>query len=255
MAKPVKPVKPVASKPKPQASQAQTDLLGGLLGSLLGSATGQGAQSSSQGSQGGLDVGSLLQGLMGGAGQSQQGAGGLGGLEALLGGGGQAAQSTQSAQGGLDLGSLLGGLLGGGQSQQATSSSSGLGGLLGGVAGGGQSNSALTGIVQGLAQQLGLPAPIAHIVAAFVLSKLMGSGSGRSLNVEELSGLLNSQGSVDTNYVQSTGLVEELSQQSGLDPETASRSLTAVLNMMGGAQAGAPAAPKRKSKKTVARSS
>jgi hypothetical protein len=155
-------------------------------------------------------MGSLLGGLLGG-GQSQQ-----------------AAPAT--GQGGLDLGSLLGGLMGGGG-----------GGLLGATSSA-QSNPLNAAIVQGVAKKLGLPPIIAQMVVSFVLSKLAGGqrSTGASLNFEEVAGMLQSQGSVDQRYVESSGLVEELAQQTGLDQETASRSLTVVINMMGGAQAPEP---------------
>jgi hypothetical protein len=182
-----------------------------------------GGQGGAQGgSPGGLDLGGLLQGVMG-AGQASAHGGG---------------------QGGLDLGSLLQGLMGGG--------SAGAG-------------SPLASMASTVGQQLGLPPSIAQMVIGFVMSKLLGGQQGRSgmvdvlgqagspstgFNVNELADLLSSGGTVDHNYVQSTGLVEELSQQTGLDPATASRSLTHVLNLLGGAQPAATVSATKAAKPT-----
>jgi hypothetical protein len=139
-------------------------------------------------------------------------------------------------QGGLDMGSLLGGLLGGGSGGASNTSSGGLdiGSLLGGLLGGGQSsaaastssNSPLAPIIDALAKKLGISPQIASVVVSLVLSKMAAGQTGSrgvGINLDELAG----------NMGASTGMVEELVQQTGLDHETASRSLTTALNMMG----------------------
>ncbi len=120
--------------------------LGSLLGGLMGGEQQGGMPNMQQGGQGGLDLGSLLGGLMGG---EQQG--GMPNMQ-------------QGGQGGLDLGSLLGGLMGGGQQ--------------GGMPG--MTGTPFDGIIGGVADDLsaktGLPKQIITMGAMFLISKLLAGG-------------------------------------------------------------------------------
>ena len=84
---------------------------------------------SSQGMPGGLDIGSILGGLLGGGGA--QG----GHSQGLPQRGGQQMPPSQGMPGGLDIGSILGGVLGGGGAQQPQAGD--LGSILGSILGGG----------------------------------------------------------------------------------------------------------------------
>ena len=122
---------------QPGAGATGTDPLAGMLGSLLGGAAGE--QGAGVPAQGGADMGSLLQVLLGGAGAAP-------------------AAQAQAEAAPTD---LLGALLGGGQAGvQASPQMGGLGGIL-------------QPILQGLAQNLGLSPQIAQIVVTFVLGTLL----------------------------------------------------------------------------------
>ncbi|RME43476.1 MAG: hypothetical protein D6791_15325, partial [Chloroflexi bacterium] len=107
----------------------------------------------------------------------------------------------------------------------------------------------------GVAEKLGLPPAIAQMMVAFVVGKLMsglmsgggpleaGAGSRQPAGQQgfDLDGLLEQMGSgsgLDPNYLQETGMPEELSRQTGLDPDTATMGLKEVLEMLGGALGG-----------------
>jgi len=229
---------------------AQGDVLGSLMGSLMGGGGAQGAQGASdlgslmggsgaqQDVQGGGVLGSLLGG---GAPSAQQGAGDLG---SLLGGGG-----AQGAQGGDVLGSLLGGLLGGGVAQGGQQMPTAQAGI--------SSHPYLAPIVEGLAQKLGLPPAIAEAVVSFALTQLLGSlmnrtSTGRELGVqsfdvsqrtlqvsgdqqtEDISQRFQSGQALDADYLHSAGLPQQLAEQTGLDPKTATKSLEQAFRLLGG---------------------
>ena len=226
------------------------DALGSLLGGLMGGGGAQGAQqgagdlgsllggSGAQGAQGG----GVLDGLLGGGGAqtAQQGAGDLG---SLMGGGG-----AQGTQGGDVLGSLLGGLMGGGVPQGGQQMPTALAGI--------SSHPFLAPIVNGLAQKLGLPPAIAEVVVSFALTQLLGSlmnrastgrevgmqsfgGSQRTLQVagdlqtEDISQRFQSGLTLDTEYLHSAGLSQQLADQTGLDPKTAAASLEQAFQLLG----------------------
>jgi hypothetical protein len=234
---------------KPEDEERAGDPLAQLLQGLMGGQVAQptAAQAAPDSGLGQMDLGGLLQGLLGGAGQAAEGYG--------------AQADSGSAQGGLEMGGLLQGLLGGagglagGTSQAPTGSSGGLADILGAVLGGGsatqQSNSFLAPIVTGLAEKLGLPPQIAQMVVGFVLGKLLGSrtqpgmetalGATRSQAVlpqgKSLEGVvqkMNSGKRVTKAEVRSTGLAKELAASTGLDRTTAEASLQEVLNALGG---------------------
>jgi hypothetical protein len=202
-------------------------------------------------------------------------------LKAIL-GGGAANQRSQQTQAGQDpLAEILGSILGGGTAQQKRSATQqdgfGLDDIVGAILGGSGSgstsgaNSFLTPIIQALAQKLGLPPQMAGAVVAFVLTKvlpgLMGGGrlpsatptpSGRGAVPQQqegldLDGLLEQMGGahgVDQGYWRSTGIADQLAQQTGLDANTAAMSLQEVFQMIAGQlgaarQQSTPAQPKR----------
>lgn len=198
-----------------------------ILKSLL---EGAAQQQSSRGRGSANDpVAELLEGILGGAIQGQRSSSSTGGgLEDILGsilGGGQQSQRGQSSAGG-GLEDILGGILGGGSSSAGASSP--LSGLLAPIA-------------NALAQKLGLPPAVAETVVGFVLNKLLASRvSGASSAADQglnLDGLLESMsegGVQDTSYFSQSGLTQELAQKTGLDPQTAERSLAEALSLLGG---------------------
>jgi hypothetical protein len=163
-------------------------------------------------------------------------------LGGLLGGG--------TSGGGADLAEMLGGE----SSEQGNSMAAVSGDLFGGGGAGMGSNDLLAPIVNGISEKLGLPSDIVRMIVAFVIGKLLsgqsGAGaasssiSGQPLYADsaqpgglDLGGLLNQLASgrgIDADYLQSTGMNEELAQQTGLDPDTATRSLQEVFNLLGG---------------------
>ena len=122
----------------------------------------------------------------------------------------------------------------------------GIGDILGAVLGGGSSgigaSPLLAPIANLVSQKLGLPPAIAQAVIAFVLAKLLsgssGGGSGR-MDLQEGPGmqdLLESASSgqrLDKRTLAATGLPDELAQHTGLDPDTAAKSLQQVLTLLG----------------------
>lgn len=184
--------------------------LGSLLGALGGSAPAQGGDQP--------DLGSLL-GMLGG-GASAQGGGqpDLGSLLGMLGGGGQ--------QGGDPMMGLLGGLLGGGSAT------------------GGMGGSPFDALVGPLAEKIGISPQIASMVVMFLANALLGGKAGSrsgavdtnaAADLSDVVQMLNS-GQADSQTVHSNQLVRDLSQQTGLDEQTAARSIGALADMLGGQQ-------------------
>jgi hypothetical protein len=223
--------------------------LGGLLQAFLGGA-GQAPQSYGQQTgtgaiPSGLDLASLLEDGPGETGQAPQSYGQQAG--------------AGSVPAGLDLGSLLQAVLGGGglsgAAQPAASGAGGFGDLLGDIVGGGSSTMAsdpfLAPIVNGLAEKLGLPPEIVQAVVAFVMGKLLGNrlqpgviesaASGpsrkarkRPTTLEDIRQKTNRGQRVTKKELRSSGLVTELSKQTGLDRATATTTLQEVLDELGG---------------------
>jgi hypothetical protein len=137
----------------------------------------------------------------------------------------------------LDIGGLLGGLLGGGSSSTSSTASS---------------SSPFGSIIDGLAAKLGIPPQIAQVVVTMLLSKMAAGqqakrmSGGAGLNLDGVAGASNTSGAVDLSSVNTAGMVDELVQQTGLDAETASRSLTEALTMIGEAAPAANTAARRK---------
>jgi hypothetical protein len=178
-------------------------------------------------------------------------------------GGGQAEENP--------LADLLGGMLGGGATPGAGGSEDLLQGLLGGpqgaggmddllgaVLGGGGaqtgSQASLAPMANAIAEKLGLPPEVAQMVIAFVLSKLA-SGGGEAakpatsrpgqrrrgkrprpenLNLGSLLNQTRTGQNLDQSHVRASGMHEELARQTGLDADTAARSLEEVLKLLGG---------------------
>jgi hypothetical protein len=199
-----------------QGSSSDIDPMGQLLQNLLGggAAQGSGTQADSVPVQGEMDLASLLQGVLGGAGGLSTGA-----------------SQTQPASAG-GLGSLLGAILGGGSPAQ-------------------ESNGILAPILTRLADKLGLPPQLAQAVVAFVLGKLIESrlspegaspsvteapqaAPPRGVSVEDVVRRMNSGKWVSKTEIRNAGLAEELAASTGLDRRTAEASLQEVLNALGG---------------------
>jgi len=154
----------------------------------------------------------------------------LGSLLGMLGGGGQEQGGGQP-----DLGSLLG-MLGGGGGQGGDP----LSGLLGGLLGGGQQGGGpFDALAEPLAKKLGISPQIASAVVMFLANALLagkaGNRSGGAADLNQVLGMVDG-GQVDSKALRSNQLVQDLSQQTGLDQQTAARSIGAVVDMLGGQQ-------------------
>jgi hypothetical protein len=187
------------------------------------------AEEPESGEQGGDPLSGLLGGLLGGSSEGAAGGGDL--LEAILGGG-------QGAGGGL--GGILGGLLGGGAA--------------GGQAPAAGAGSFLAPVVSGLAENMGLPPQIAQVVVGFLLNKLMGGISGgggapaasstgsqpaaqepagpQGLSLDQVLEQMGSGQGPDLGFTRSSGMAEELAQQTGLDAGTAAASLEEAMTLL-----------------------
>ena len=172
----------------------------------------------------------------------------------LIGGllGGQSSGASQSNSQDA-MGQLIGGLLGGAQPASTASAANGAGsqsaglgdmmGMLEGIIGGsGQNTSAsdpmmvmLQPFVNQLAQKMKISPAIATIVISFVVHKLLAHhpSSGRDSNQFNLDSLLSS-GSLSTSTLQSSGMVKELSQATGLNEQASTQNLDAAFSMLGG---------------------
>jgi hypothetical protein len=253
------------SQSSSKGTDPMTELIGGLLGGgttggqgdamsgILGSLLGGGQSTTSGGSQQQDTMSNVLGSLMGGGGQSQtsnqQQDAMSGMLGSLLGGGGQPQTSGQQQDA---MSGVLGSLLGGGGTQQA----GGLGtimSLLEMVTGTGQqtgiaqspltnSNNPIMSLVQPfitpLANKLKISPQLAMIVVSFVLQKMLAHHptSGRDstqLNLDQMLNQLNSSGKLNPNLMQNSGMVEELSQVTGMNQAMAAKSLNTAFTMVG----------------------
>jgi len=212
----------------------------------------------------------LLKGILGGAGSrstgSRQAADPLSDLlKGILGGAspaGRAGQERSIA----DLPDLLGGILGGGKQDGF-----GLDDILGAIMGTGGSslgsNAFLAPIAQALAEKLGLSPAMAQAVVAFAVSKLLpallgGAGAamagGRTgvsparpsaagaqeLDLDHLLERMGSGQELEPSVLQSTGMVDELRQQTGMDSGAALQSLQQVFALFGAQVAGPKPQPR-----------
>jgi hypothetical protein len=139
-----------------------------------------------------------------------------------------------AASGSGDVSDLLGGLLGAGSDQGAGDAGDLLGSLMGGAGADIGAGSPLAPMIQGIAEKVGLPPQMAQLIVTFLLGKLLSAGAGGGLDLNDLLGRMGSGQGLDADYVQATGLAEELSQQTGLDSDTATRGLQEALNLLGG---------------------
>lgn len=222
-----------------QGNDPMTELIGGLLGGgstggqgdamagMLGSLLGGGQTPTGGGSQQQDPLSSVLGGLMGGGNQPQP------------------ANQPQDPMSGM-LGSLMGGTPG--------ESQSGLGGimsLLEMVTGSGQQpgygqsslmgSNPILGLVQPfikpLADKLKISPELAMIVVSFVLQKLLAHHptSGRDstqFDLDQMLGQLNT-GKINPTMIKNSGMVEELSRATGMNPAMATRSLNTAFTMVG----------------------
>ena len=193
-----------------EEDKPDADELANLLGGLLGESA----------EQGGGDAGDLLAGLMGGGGSQEAGG---------------------------DVGDLLGAVLGGESSEGA--GEMGALTILNAVMGGGADtgvSSMLAPVTDHLAKKLGVPPEMAQMIVTFVVGKLLssqmrgGAAATRSgaaaqddFDLDDLVAHMN-EGGLDADYLQSTGMVDELAQQTGLDSDTAARGLQDAFEMLGG---------------------
>ena len=150
---------------------------------------------------------------------------------------------------------MLGGLLGGvGGAQGSGGIGSLLGALLGGGGAGAQAGSPQAPMVSGLAEKLGLPPEVAQMVVSFVLDKLLSGAMGRDAvaasrsggatlagpDLDDLVAQMSRGEGIDVGLLESTGMTAELSEQTGLDPDTAAASLQEVFGMLGSQMGAAP---------------
>jgi hypothetical protein len=179
----------------------------------------------------------LMNSMLSGAGSgSDQGGPDADQLGDLLGG---LLEGSAGQQGG-DAGDLLAGLLGGSSSGGAGD----LGGLLGAVMGGGGAEagvgSLLVPVTDQLAEKLGIPPETAQMIVVFVVGKLLsgrmrgGAASQGDFDLDDLMAQMSSDRGLDADYLQSIGMVDELSQQAGLDSDTAAQGLQEAFEMLGG---------------------
>jgi hypothetical protein len=151
----------------------------------------------------------------------------------LIGGllGGEAPQSGQRQGPGLsDLMGILETILGSGRQSQGTVPSQ--------VPARDPIMGLLQPIVNKLAKKLNISPEIAMLVVTFVVQKLLAHHptSGRDSTQFDLDDMLQqmSSGSINPQTLQSSGMVNELAQVTGLDHDTAARSLDATLSALGG---------------------
>lgn len=159
-------------------------------------------------------------------------------------GGGQAGNATGEA-----VGALVGSLLGGTQPQGSGNQqpAGGLGNMMGmleAVMGGGSSmgaNDPIMGLLQPFVTPLAKKAKIspetAMVVVSFVAHKLLAHhpASGRdsnSFNFEDMAQQI-AAGKIDQNLLQSSGMVKELAAKTGLNEDTATKSLQFAFTLVG----------------------
>jgi hypothetical protein len=131
-----------------------------------------------------------------------------------------------------------------------------MGDLLGAILGGAGASSStgqhsfLEPVVDALAEKIGISPEIASVVVTFLLGKLMsgitGSGAPGALDSSdapathddlELDHLLTAMRAgepMDADLIETSGMSEELAEQTGLDPETATASLQEAFSLLGG---------------------
>jgi uncharacterized protein YidB (DUF937 family) len=120
-----------------------------------------------------------------------------------------------------------------------------LGGLLGVDTGGGAgviANNPITNvfvapIANALAKKTGMAPGIAQVVVVFALTTLMSAATQKATQKgfcpSDLVNKLANDGTVSQKYLKDSGLVTQLAQQSGLDQQTAAKSLQQALTALG----------------------
>lgn len=215
----------LSSGPATGGQSAGGDVLGSILGSMMGGGAPQGGMPAQ--SSGGDVLGSILGSMMGGGAMPQggtptQSAGGdvLGSILGSMMGGGAMPQGGMPAQsgGGDVLGSILGGLLGGGMGSSALGS-----------------NAFLAPIIDAIANKLGIDPKIAQTIVTFALSALMSGalGGNQQFDSAGLVARVSSGKPVTQKYLKESGLLSELTAQTGLDQKTAAKSLQQVFQAFG----------------------
>ena len=200
--------------------QAGGDLLSGLLGSLMGGQSSAPAPAAgSQPQAGAGELSDLLGSLMGGG---QTGASG---------------QGTNPAQaGGGELSGLLGSLMGGGQTGGTTAA---MGAQTGGnplmnLVSSGQNpmvNMLIQPVVDQIAGKLGIPQSTAMMAVTYAIHFMLSNHGTKLANGEDMSGLL--QQHTNQDYLHSTGMSKELSNQTGMKPAAAASALSEVFKLLG----------------------
>jgi len=208
-----------------------------IMKALMQSTSGQGQQQASQGTDA---LSQVLGGLMGGAQQ----------------GGGQQAGATGDM-----LSQALGGLLGGGQQAQQSGGAAGVGQLLGGLqqiiggtpgtgqqlpmGGGNLSMGAaspvmmlLQPVVTQLAEKAGVSPQIAMVVASIAVHYLVQSHpntpGASPLNLGNVMQTLSSGGRIDQKTLQSSGIVDDVVNATGMDQKKAVKTLNTTFDVLGG---------------------
>ena len=175
------------------------------LSSLLGAVLGGHSDVQNHMNQSGQSLDDVLGSLLGASNQN--------GLGAILGAAGKAA--TQSS--GNPMTDILGALTGGSGALQPGSLAS---------------NSFLSPIVDDVARKHGIDPQIAETVVGFALTQLMskqGGGADMSSMVQQLA---SGQG-IQTSQLKSGALATQLAKQTGMDHDTAAKSLQQVLSAFG----------------------
>ena len=186
-----------------------------------------------------------------------------------------ASQSTSSSSNADPLADLLGSLLGGGAQTTPSRPSKSSGSRRTSSTKSASSNDALSAmlapIVDELANKLGLPPELANAVIAFAVTQLANSqanasgsasrpntgsvlAKGRGMLSNADGGLvqrLASGQSIDSDFLHSSGIAQQLASQTGMDSQTAATSLQQVFSLLSG-DAPAPSAPRQKTWSTSA---
>jgi hypothetical protein len=191
---------------------------------------------------------------------TQQSTGGSAGADLLSQAIGGALGSTQQSGGG-GLGGLLSGLLGGGTQQQsaqpATQMLGALEQIIGGTPGSGQlsmnqgalgmsSSSPIMGLLQPVVNQLaakaGISPEIATVVTSIALHYLLQSHpstpGASPLNLNSVMQTLASGGQISQNTLQSSGMLNDVMQATGMNQQQATRSINQTFNVLGSQVAG-----------------
>ncbi len=108
-------------------------------------------------------------------------------------------------------------------------------------------NPMLGPIVNSLAQRMHIPPALAETVVAFAIGQLIsgktgapapGTGKPAAVDPNSLLQRVTSGQGVDPNYLHSTGMPQQLANQTGMDTQTATASLQHTLQMLGSTMGG-----------------